>query len=129
MSDKNYGVLLQNKDKYFYPLTSSDQIIVEDRRLTDFSVYLPEEKIIILSKDNWNESNGQYEQEILIEGLNDTYNVEAKLNFTGNYFSDVQVLQSARAISYAKQFSGKIIFYCLKSKPELDLPIELEVTI
>lgn len=120
---------LRNNNDYFYPLTTSDQIIVEDKRLSDYSIITDNEINMILSKDNWVEVNGQYEQFIIIKNLTEGYNVRVKLDYSGEYEKDLLINENAAHIKYAKQDNNRVTFYCLESKPEIDIPIELEVYI
>lgn len=119
---------LQNRNEdYFYPLTTSDQIIVGDKRLPDYSIISDNEINMILFVSSWTEVNGQYEQTIEIENLTENYNVRAKLAYTGDYEKDLSILENATYIKYAKQDDDRITFYCLDSQPQVDVPIELEV--
>lgn len=121
---------LQNRDEdYFYPLTTSDQIMVGDKRLPDYSIISDKDINITLSKSKWIEVNGQYKQSVTIKDLTEDYNVRAKLAYTDNYDEDLLIMENAAYIKYAKQDDNRITFYCLESKPEIDIPIELEVGI
>lgn len=117
----------KEKDAYFYPLTTSDQIIVDDKRLSDYSIISDNEINMILFVSNWVEVNGQYKQTIEIENLTENYNVRAKLAYTDDYEKDLLILENATYIKYAKQDDDRITFYCLDSQPQVDIPIELEV--
>lgn len=121
---------LQNRNEdYFYPLTTSDQIIVDEKRLTDYSILSDQEISAVLLEADWVEVNGQYEQSIIIDSLTEDYTVGVKLAYTDNYEMDLLIHENAAYIKYAKQDDNKITFYCLESKPEIDIPIELEVGI
>ena len=117
------------EDAYFYPLTTSDQVIINKNRLSDYSIILDNNLNIILSASKWTEANGQYEQSITIDNLDENYNVDAKIAYTGNYNTDLLIINNAAYIKYAKQDDNKITFYCLDSQPQVDIPIELEVYI
>ena len=109
---------LQNKNEdYFYPLTTSDQIIVDDKRLPDYSIISNNEINMILFVSNWVEVNGQYKQTIEIENLTEDYNVRVKLAYTDDYEKDLLILENATYIKYAKQNDDKITFYCLEKQP------------
>lgn len=119
---------LQNKNEdYFYPLTTSDQIIVEDKRLSDYSILSDNELIITLSKNKWIQVNGQYRQSVTIKDLTEDYNVSAKPAYADDYEKNLLILENATYIKYAKQDDDRITFYCLDSQPQVDIPIELEV--
>lgn len=121
---------LQNRNEdFFYPLTTIDQIIVNDNRLSDYSIISDKDINIILSESKWIDDNGQYKQSIIIDNLTEDYNVDAKLAYTGNYDTDLLISENAAYIKYAKQDDNRITFYCLGGKPEIDIPIELEVYI
>lgn len=83
----------------------------------------------MLYASQWIEVNGQYKQSVTIKNLTEDYTVDAKLSYTGNYETDLLINENAAYIKYAKQDSNRITFYCLKNKPKIDLPIELEVGI
>lgn len=118
---------LQNTENYIYPLTTSDQIVVGDKRLTDYSILTDNEINIILSASKWVKVNGRYKQSITIKDLTEDYSVGAKLAYTGNYDVDLLIEENAAYIKYAKQDDNRISFYCLGKKPNIDIPIELEV--
>lgn len=119
---------LQNKNEdYFYPLTTSDQIIVGDKRLPDYSIISDKDVSVTLYPSQWVEVNGQYKQTIEVENLTEDYNVRAKLAYTDDYEKDLLILENATYIKYAKQDDDRITFYCLDSQPQVDIPIELEV--
>ena len=121
---------LQNRNEdYFYPLTTVDQIIIDEKRLTDYSILSDQEISAVLLEADWVEVNGQYEQSIIIDSLTENYTVDVKLAYTDNYEENLLIHENAAYIKYAKQDDNKITFYCLESKPEIDIPIELEVGI
>ena len=117
-------------NNYFYPVTTVDQIIInENSRLNDYSIISTREINAVLLIDNWIESNEQYAQTITIDGLTEDYNVDVKIAYTNNLAKDLLINESASYIKYAIQNDDKVTFYCLKDKPIVDIPIELEVYI
>ena len=124
---KPQSPLKNRNEDYFYPLTTSDQIIVGDKRLPDYSIVSDKNVSATLSLSNWVEANGQYKQTIEIENLTEDYNVRAKLAYTDDYEKNLSILENAAYIKYAKQDDNRITFYCLDSQPQVDVPIELEV--
>ena len=56
-------------------------------------------------------------------------NVDAKIAYTGNYNTDLLIVNDAAYIKYAKQDNDTITFYCLGGNPKIDIPVELEVYI
>lgn len=121
---------LQNRNEdYFYPLTTFDQIMMDDKHLSNYPIIFDEDINITLSTFKWIKVNGQYKQSVTIDNLSEDYNVRAKLSYTGNYETDLLINENAAYIKYAKQDNNRITFYCLGSKPQVDIPIELEVGI
>lgn len=115
---------------YFYPVTTIDQIIVDnDTRLNDYSIIKIKEFSSILLASGWIRADAKYTQQITVEGLNDAYEVDVKPMYSGNFDTDLQINQAIGCVSYATQDKNKITFYCLKNKPEFDIPIEMEVHI
>lgn len=115
---------------HFYPITTMDQIIVDkNSRLNDYSIISTREINVVLLADNWIESNEQYTQTIKIDGLTENYNVDVKIAYTDNLEKDLLISESSSYIKYAIQNKSKVTFYCLKEKPIVDIPIELEVYI
>jgi hypothetical protein len=117
-------------DDYFYPVTTIDQIIMDDSsKLNNYSIISSQIISSTLSYNNWYEVNGQYVQVLLINGLTEEYNVNIKVAYTGKLNTDRSLVKSASFVSYAKQDNDIITFYCLKNKPIVDIPIEIEVKI
>lgn len=117
----------KTNDTYFYPLTTSDQVLVDDKKLCDYNVVSVKETPFILQKNKWNLNDNVYSQNITIEDLNESYNVAVKLTFTENLDTDLLITENAPFINYAIQNNDKITFYCLEDKPNIDIPIEVEV--
>ena len=123
---------LQNSgtSDYIYPLTIHDQLIInDDKKLNDYSVTPIQEHYFTLSSNNWIKDNHTYLQIISIEGLTESYNVKVKLNYSNNLKTNLKIKKSANYINYAKQYDNKIIFYCLRTKPLVNIPIEVEVSV
>ena len=114
-------------DSYFYPLTTSDQVLFDNKKLTDCSIVNIKEIPFVLLKNKWFIKDGVYVQYIYVEGLNESYNVDVTLTYTDDLDTDLLISKNASYIKYAKQDNDKITFYCLKSKPNIDIPIEVEV--
>lgn len=121
-------LMCHKTDIYFYPVTTRDQIIIDDNsKLNDYSVVSIKEETNTLLSTNWIENNGQYVQSIIVKDLIEDYNVEIKIAYTGDLDADLLINRSAGYIKYAKQDNDEIIFYCIENKPIVDIPIELEV--
>lgn len=118
----------ENED-YFYPLTTVDQIIVNDSRLSDYSIISDKDINITLLASKWIKVNEYYTQTVTINNLNEDYNVDVKLAYIGIYETDLAINENSAHITYAIQNNNIITFYCLKDKPKINIPIELEVYI
>ena len=115
---------------YFYPIITMDQIIVdENSRLNDYSIISTREINTVLLTDNWIANGDSHSQDIQIDNLTEDYNVGVKIAYTDNLESDLLINKSANYIKYAMQNNDKITFYCLNKKPNIDIPIELEVCV
>lgn len=128
---KPQSPLKRNKSNdYFYPITTMDQIIVdENSRLNDYSIISTREINVVLSTDNWIANSNSYSQTIKINDLNEDYNVDVKIAYTSDLEKDLLIGKSASCINYAKQDNDKITFYCLNKNPTNDIPIEIEVSV
>ena len=110
---------------YIYPLTTIDQVIMDDNN--DTVIIENYEIPYTLLESEWVKKNNKYLQIIDINGLTDSYNTSAKLIYTDDYETNLKIKKYSKRISYAKQEDGRIIFYCLEKKPIVDIPIEVEV--
>lgn len=118
-----------SNNNFIYPITTVDQIIINDtNRLHDYIVS-DREVESSLSLDNWIFKDNQYEQSIIVKNLNENYNIDVKIKYTGDLNTDLLIKQSANCINYAKQNNEIITFYCLNNKPESYIPIIMGVHI
>ena len=110
------------EDTYFYPLTTADQIIVSnDERLnTLFKKTIRES--ITLQAANWSTTK-PYTQTITLSEYIDDYRVDANVVYGSD--DDSALNKAAGCLTYIEKNHNEIIFYCLKDKPEIDIPIEI----
>ena len=119
---------LRAGDSHFYPVTTIDQVIVdENSRLNDYSIISTREINTVLLADNWFANGDSYSQTITIEDLTEDYNVNVKIAYTNNLKKDLLISKASSYIQYAIQENNLVIFHCLEEKPVVDIPIELEV--
>lgn len=112
-------------EDYIYPLTTSDQVILNNgNRLNSLFKKTIRENITLLSSD-WSEVI-PYTQTITLNESTDDYNVDANVIYGGD--NDVALNKAASCISYIKKNHKEITFYCLKKKPEIDIPAEITGT-
>ena len=83
---------LQAGNSHFYPITTMDQIIVnENSRLNDYSIISTREINAVLLANNWIVNGDIYSQTIRIEGLTEDYNVDVKIAYTDNFENDLSI--------------------------------------
>ena len=113
---------IQLEDNYIYPLTTADQVIVGNNRLNSLFKKTIQENIILLAS-GWSKS-APYTQTIILTESTDDYKVDANVIYSGDEL-DIALNRAAGCITYVKKNHKKITFYCLKNKPEIDIPIEI----
>lgn len=119
---------LQHKDgDYFYPLTTVDQIIMEDgsRLNTVFHHSIKTNAVLYASK--WSET-APYTQTINIKEseINSDLNIDVNVIYSGNQNTDSLLNTNANYLTYTKIIGDNIVFYCLSKKPQVDIPIEIQ---
>ena len=70
-------------------------------------------------------SAAPYTQTITVDEDVDDLNVDANIVYSGDLSIDDGLNRSASCLSYIKKNGKAIIFYCLKNKPEIDIPVEV----
>lgn len=120
---------LQHKDgDYFYPLTTVDQVVMEDgSRLNSVFKHTVKTNATLLVS-NWTDE-APYTQTIILDDNIDTeLNIDVNITYSGVKETDDTLNNAAGCLTYIKKDGNNIIFYCLKKKPEIDIPIEIEGT-
>ena len=118
---------IQLEDNYIYPLTTADQVIVGNGNRLNSLFKKTIQENIILRASNWSETL-PYTQTITLTESVDDYKVDANVIYTGNDNTDSALNKAAGCLSYIKKNHKEITFYCLKKKPEIDIPIEITGT-
>ena len=111
---------------YIYPLTTADQVIVSNGNRLNSLFKKTIQENIILRAYNWSES-APYTQTITLTESVDDYKVDANVMYNGNE-NDSALNKAAGCLSYIKKNRKEITFYCLKNKPEIDIPVEITGT-
>lgn len=116
---------LRHKDgDYFYPLTTADQVVMPDgSRLNSVFRHTVRTNITLLVS-NWS-SNAPYTQTITLDDYIDDLKVDANIIYSGIEETDLELNKAASCLSYIKKNGKNVTFYCLSSKPEIDIPIEI----
>lgn len=119
---------LQYKDgDYFYPLTTADQVILEDgNRLNTVFKHTVKTNATLLAS-GWSESS-PYIQAVTINESIDDYNVDIDIIYSGTKETDLILNAAASCITYVKKNGNEITFYCLNNKPETDISVEITGT-
>lgn len=111
---------------YIYPLTTADQVILGNgNRLNSLFKKTIQENITLLAS-NWSDTL-PYTQTITLTESVDDYKVDANVMYNGNE-NDTALNKAAGCLSYIEKNRKEIIFYCLKNKPEIDIPVEITGT-
>lgn len=78
----------------------------------------------------WTSTGGMYTQMILNNAIvgDDNESVKSWPKYTGTKSTDEAIRDACAAVTYAKTSAGAITFYCLEDKPEVDIPIMVEVS-
>ena len=113
-----------NTGDYIYPLTTIDQVVMSDgSRLNNIFKHSVKKEATLLAS-NWS-SEAPYTQAIALgEDVTDL-KVDANIIYSGDYSIDRRLNQASSCLSYIKKNGKEIICYCLKDKPEIDIPVEI----
>ncbi len=116
---------IQLNENYIYPLTTADQVILNNGNRLNSLFKKTIKETVVLRTTSWSETK-PYTQTITLTESTDDYNVDANVAYGDG--DNVALNKAAGCISYIKKNHKNITFYCLKSKPEVDIPIEITGT-
>lgn len=111
---------------YIYPLTTADQVIIDNGNRLNSLFKKTIQETVVLKAYNWSES-APYTQTITLTEYVEDYKIDANVMYTGNE-NDSALNKAAGCLSYIKKNRKEITFYCLKNKPEIDIPMEITGT-
>lgn len=115
----------KKEDAYFYPLTTADQVIMEDGNRLNTVFKSTVRKTVTLLAANWS-ADAPYTQTVTVSDVNfDDLNVDVHVAYTGNKESDLELNKDYSCISYVKKNGNSVTFSCLKDKPAIDMPVEI----
>ena len=117
---------MQLNDNYIYPLTTADQVILNNGNRLNSLFKKTIKETATLQVANWSDTL-PYIQTITISESTDDYNVDANIVYNGNE-ADTELNKAAGCISYIKKNHKEITFYCLKEKPMINIPVEITGT-
>ena len=81
-----------------------------------------------LTASGWVGDSAPYTQTVTLDGLTDGKRARVYPAYGGvNIDTDLAMREACAAVSYAKQDGGNITFVCLEDKPEVDIPVMVEV--
>lgn len=113
------------EDNFIYPLTTADQVITSTgERLNSLFKKTIRESATLRAAD-WSETL-PYTQTITLTESTDDYNVD--VNIAYNDVDNMTLNKAAGCLSYIKKNHKDITFYCLKSKPTIDIFVEVTGT-
>ena len=110
---------------YIYPLTTADQVITGSGERLNSLFKKTIKETATLQVANWSDTK-PYTQTITLNYSVDDYNVDANIAYGDE--DNAALHAAAGCISYIKKNHKEITFYCLKSKPEVDIPVEITGT-
>lgn len=111
---------------YFYPLTTSDQVIMDGGYRLNEIVGKTKKSTIILYANGWS-AEAPYCYSIAIKGLSDKVNMKMLPHFPED-FEDKQLMKEEIAkISFASRENNILTFECWDEIPAIDLLIDIEI--
>jgi hypothetical protein len=116
---------IQLNDNYIYPLTTADQVILNDGNRLNSLFKKTIKENVTLNASNWSDTK-PYTQTITLTYSVDDYDVDANVAYGDE--DNAALHAAAGCISYIKKNHKEITFYCLKSKPKINIPIEITGT-
>ena len=116
---------IEFNNNYIYPLTTVDQVIVGNGERLNSLFKKTIKENVTLNAANWSDTK-PYTQTITLTESTDDYNVDANVAYSDG--DNAALHAAAGCISYIKKNHKNITFYCLKSKPEVDIPVEITGT-
>lgn len=82
---------------------------------------------VTLAAESWEGSAAPYTQSVTVPGLADTKIAHSHPVYSETPEENLAFKEACACVSYAKRNGGKVTFFCLESKPEVDIPVEVEV--
>ena len=116
---------IELNNNYIYPLTTVDQVITGNGERLNSLFKKTIKENVTLNAANWSNTK-PYTQTITLTYSVDDYDVDANIAYGDN--DNTALYAAAGCLSYIKKNHKKITFYCLKSKPNIDIPIEITGT-
>ena len=119
---------LSQGDNYFYPLTTSDQVIMDGGyRLNDI-VNKVKKSTIMLYANRWSDTKPSI-YSVEIKGLSDNVNMKILPHFPEDFEGKQAMKDETAKISFASRNDNVITFECWDETPTIDIPIDIEIDI
>lgn len=132
---------LKKEQSFIYPITTYDQIILENGnrwngvtlQAEDVEILIQEKVITTtysrtLDKDNWSGNNAPYTQEINIENITEADDPIVDIDLSEAAVGNIANLKKNWAyVDRVTTSTGKITFYCYTNRPIIDLPVNLKI--
>ena len=110
---------------YIYPLTTIDQVVMNDGSRLNTVFKYTVKTTVTLSASGWS-GEAPYVHTIVLDENVDDFSVDANVVYSGNLEADKALNEAASYLSYVKKDGNNIVFYCLRNKPEVDIPVEIK---
>ena len=131
----------KEEDSYFYPLTTVDQVIMEDgsrlnnkisditTQIVDINTNMAKTAVYtgIFSADGWNGTSAPYTQTLTISGIQVSDNPFVDINLE-NVSDAVDIIAEWTLIGRVTVISNNtVVGYCYKEKPTTNIPVIFKV--
>lgn len=118
----------KEKDNYFYPLTTVDQVIMEDgSRLNNRINNITTVYTGTFSADGWNGTSAPYTQTLTISGMQVSDNPLVDVNLE-NVSDAVGVIAEWALIGrMTVTADNTVVGYCYEEKPTINIPVIFKV--
>lgn len=116
---------IEFNNNYIYPLTTVDQVIIGNGERLNSLFKKTIKENVTLNAANWSNTK-PYTQTITLTYSVDDYDIDTSVAYGDG--DNTALHAAAGCLSYIKKNYKKITFYCLKNKPNIDIPIEITGT-
>lgn len=118
---------LQKDNDYFYPLTTMDQIIVDENYRMNDLVGRIQKSTFTLYSNKWS-SSYPYTQSISINGLSDDKNFKFYPKYPNDIESKKQIKNEYNKIDFTSNSGNVLTFECWDDIPDINIEMVIEIS-
>lgn len=118
---------LQKDNDYFYPLTTMDQIIVDENYRMNDLVGRIQKSTFTLYSNKWS-SSYPYTQSISINGLSDDKNFKFYPKYPNDIESKKQIKNEYNKIDFTSNSGNVLTFECWDDIPDINIEMIIEIS-